>query len=101
MSCLSRNGETPVPVVSLLARTYRPGKFHDAPLFWVDRKTTSALDVSALLDAGRPRLNSWQLRYALPLLSHATEVSPPPPQYCLVPPKSTTFCTTPRVKLVG
>src|SRR4051794_28843133 len=62
ISCLSRNGEMPLPVTSLLARTYRPGKFQDAPLFCVERKTTRALEVSELLVVGRPRLNSWQLR---------------------------------------
>ena len=76
---------------------YLAGKFHDAPLFPVDRKRTKPLERSGLVVTGWPRRKTWQERYALPRVSQATEVSPPACQYWRAnePKKS------PRVKPLG
>src|SRR5207245_507529 len=78
--CLSSR-KSPAPAVSLCSTTGWPGKFQDAPLLPVDRNTYIALDWSGLGDTPAPRLNTWQDRYALPLVSQATEVSPLACQY--------------------
>src|ERR1700694_784044 len=83
MYCLSRNGFAAASalVTPALARTYRPGKFQDPPALWVERKTRNALETSGLGVVGLPRWKTWQEKYALPLVSQATEVSPPACQY--------------------
>src|SRR4051812_33456503 len=96
MYCLSRNG-APLPLGSLASATGRAGKFHDRPPVRVERKTTRALDWSGFRVTSVPRLNSWQDRYALPFVSHAIDVSPPPCQYWRAKPPN----VSPRVKLVG
>jgi len=58
-----------------------PGKFHEPPSFCVERMIRNALDWSGFGETPEPRLNTWQLMYALPLVSQATEVSPPACQY--------------------
>ena len=74
----------PEPVTSPLARTYRPGKFQDAP--WLDeRKIKKALERSGEFVGPRPRLNTWHERYAFPFVSQATDVSPPACQYSREP----------------
>src|SRR5215510_1759286 len=80
MNGLSSN-VSPAPAVSLCSATGWPGKFQDAPLVPVDRNTYIALDWSGLGDVPAPRLNAWQVRYALPRVSQATEVSPLACQY--------------------
>src|SRR6266536_4414068 len=95
MSCLSSSA-APVPVTSLISATGCPGKFHDAPLVPVDRNTNSALDWSTFGDVAAPRLNAWQDRYVLPLVSQATEVSPLACQYSRGLPK-----VVPRLNPLG
>src|SRR5664279_2673810 len=80
ISCLSSR-KFPAPAVSSRVATGRPGKLNDAPLLPVERNTNSPLDWSGFGDAPAPRLNAWHDKYALPLVSHATDVSPPPCQY--------------------
>src|ERR1041385_9559405 len=80
MYCLS-SSTAPDPATSLANVTKRPGKFHDAPPLPVERNTTKPLDASGLLLGGAPRMNTWHERYALPRVSHATDVSPEACQY--------------------
>src|SRR5919199_6158614 len=79
MNCLSSSGrnERWKPV----SKTERPGKFHEAPPFCVERKTKKPLARSGSVVVPGPRLKSWHDRYALPFESQATEVSPPACQY--------------------
>src|SRR5437870_9655281 len=79
MNCLSSRGRNVVwrPVWN----TGRPGKLYDAPLFCVERKTKKPLARSGSPAVAGPRVNIWQDRYALPLLSQPTEVSPLACQY--------------------
>ena len=73
--------KSPAPAASLCSATGWPGKLNDAPFVPVDRNTYIALDWSGLGETPAPRLNTWQVRYALPRVSQATEVSPPACQY--------------------
>src|SRR5437588_956777 len=79
MNCLSSSGrnERWKPV----SKTGRPVKFHEAPPFWVERKTKKPLARSGSPAVAGPRLKSWQDRYALPFESNATDVSPEACQY--------------------
>jgi hypothetical protein len=66
-------------------------------LFPVERKTKNALDRSWFGETPAPRLNTWQLKYAFPLVSQATDVSPPACQYSrALPPKA-----VPRANDIG
>src|SRR2546428_28640 len=89
MNCLSWSGRKvvcpqpavpPPPGVQLarggVSTTGRAGKSKDAPLFCVERKTYMPLDCSGSPVVARPRLNIWHERYALPLESQSTDVSP-------------------------
>src|SRR2546423_8377876 len=96
ISCLSSR-KSPAPATSLCSATGRPGKFHDAPLLPVERYTYKELDWSGFGDVPEPRLNCWQDRYALPLVSQATEVSPLACQYSRGAPPN----AVPRVKPLG
>src|SRR5437762_10885652 len=79
MNCLSSSGRKlrwkPV------SKTERPGKLNEAPLFCVERKTKKPLARSGSPAVAGPRLNIWHDRYALPLLSQPTDVSPLACQY--------------------
>ena len=52
----------PLPARSLATVLYLAGKFHDAPLFWVDRSTTKPLDWSRFVVTPMLRWKTWQER---------------------------------------
>src|SRR5438105_14351444 len=96
MNCLSSSGrnERWKPV----SKTGRPVKFHEAPPFWVERKTKEPLARSGSPAVAGPRLKRGQDRYALPFESNATDVSPPACQYSRGALRGWFF---PRVKPLG
>src|SRR3954466_9246691 len=96
MYCLS-SSTSPAPATSLCSATGRAGKFHDAPPDPVGQKPENGLDWSGLFETAVPRMNIWHDRYALPLVSQATDVSPPACQYC----RATSPNVSPRAKPIG
>src|SRR2546421_11484709 len=96
MNCLSSSGRK--LLWNPVSKTGRPGKLNEAPKFCVDRKTKNPLARSGSVVVTGPRLNTWQERYALPLLSQATDVSPLACQYSR---GVLRYAAPPRVKLFG